>query len=330
MVSINKIIFKIFLVINIVLHIIFFNFISNIFYLIHHPNIISTNYIKRNDIYRKFSEYQFSISNDYSLSNPSGVKTELGYQKGNRKSIFNFYVTYKDLSNKSPQYVYVEVNGKNHTMLEKYDWDYDYTDGVLYEFNATADELGLDRLGYYDYCFYAFNGTVLERLPTSKDVYFDFELVNAPPELYPIENMCEPKVGYFYTEFVFRVNYTDIDNDTPKYIYVQFINLDVKIKMERENPLDKNNIDGVIYIGKIRGLPVGGVYQYYYIVSDGFNSEIFLYNGTKPFIGPYVEIDIQFTFLLILNLIILGMCYTLIVIYYVNRLIKKFFKNKLK
>ena len=203
----------------------------------------------------------------------------------------------------------MEVNGKNHTMWKKYDWDNDYTDGVLYEFNATADELGLDRLGYYNYCFYAFNGTVLYRRPIGYDEYFDFELVNTPPELYPVENLFEPKIGFPNTEFIFRVNYTDIDNDRPKFVKIRFLysGNDINITIEQEDKSDTNYKDGVIFIAKIKGLPCGQT-KYYFITSDIHNSTYELYNNSEYFKGPYIAYDERTTsFIVALTTIIIGL-----------------------
>jgi len=167
----------------------------------------------------------------------------------------------------------------------------------LYEFNATADELGLDRLGYYNYCFYAFNGTVLYRRPIGYDEYFDFELVNTPPELYPVENLFEPKIGFPNTEFIFRVNYTDIDNDTPEYVKLVFdppgpTYHPYPVDMYKEDPNDTNYVDGVIYRCEISNL-VPGTYYYHFKVKE--NEIIYeFYNDTdKSFVGSMILILIE-------------------------------------
>jgi len=308
-------------------------------------NKIFNNYVKRltlfliiitvfirpqilNSIYNlKIENSQIKIeSNDYQLTTPWGVKSDnLGDDWGNRWSIFNFYVTYKDVENKTPQNVSVEVNGHNHTMWKKYDWDNDYTDGVIYEFNATADELGLDQLGSYDYCFYAFNGSVLYRLPIGFG-YFHFKLVNAPPELYMVEEQLTPLVGFPTDTFVFRVNYTDIDNDTPGSVIVCIEGPRMYGGyMKQEDPNDKNYVDGVIFICEVTGLKPGR-YQYYFVASDSELTTSLYKDSNQKFEGLVI-----FSFWLIMTvivLIILTCIYGTILIYIIKKWKKaRGFKN---
>ncbi len=194
---------------------------------------------------------------------------------GNTTQLFTFRVNYTDFDNNSPLYVNVTLNNTfSYEMQKENPIDYDYTDGVIYNFSTYLSA------GMYNYTF------------NSSDWYFkvnsstytgpNVTSVNLnPPNL--TNGNVDPAIGTEFTNFRFFVNYSDQDNNPPIYVNVTIDSQ--TFNMSKENPIDLNYIDGVIY-EYFTTLTIGNHY-FYFNASDGVN-EVGLPN-IGNYSGPQVN-----------------------------------------
>ncbi len=191
---------------------------------------------------------------------------------GSQHTEFNFSIIYKDLDNNPPLSMNISINGIDYS-LEQYNLsENSYNDGCIFQFQTVLDP------GYYNYSFYCFDGKFLNSFMPPD------ELNVTEANLYmPIltDGQVNTQEGYDNTTlFIFRVNYTDLDNNKPIYVNVT-INA-TTYSMVQLNQNDTNYKDGSIFVHST--YLKTGTYQYYFNCSDGLNKQ---FNG--PFSGLNVD-----------------------------------------
>ena len=92
---------------------------------------------------------------------------------GNTTTWFNFSVEYWDANNDAPIWIYVNIDGVNHSMEKVYPGDVDYTDGCLYHY-VTRLTAGTHDYYYVANDSYGTNSTATE---TSGNVVPELPLV---------------------------------------------------------------------------------------------------------------------------------------------------------
>lgn len=189
---------------------------------------------------------------------------------GNSTTFFTFTVNYSDPDNRGPIYINVTLNGKPYQMIKQNPSDFNYIDGVNFEFTTTLQN------GTYQYYFNASDG--INEISTS---ILPGPSINYVNDFSPTLTLgrVNPEIGYDYQSFTFTVNYSDADNNEPKYVFV--IIDDNPFLMEKEITSDHNYMDGVIY--EFRTLLNAGSHQYYFNASDEERSV-----STGVNIGPTV------------------------------------------
>jgi len=185
---------------------------------------------------------------------------------------FKFTVTYSDLDNNGPQLIRVLINKTLHSMQKQNPADKDYTDGCIYQYQTYL------LPGVYNYSFECSDGKFYNSTPTYFGLNVSKRNLN-PPTL--TAGQVNPGYGFAKaTNFVFKVNYTDKDNNPP-------INVNVTINSNRyimnaQNPLDTNYMDGCIF--QFSTILTSGTYNYFFNCSDG------TYRASAgPYSGPIVE-----------------------------------------
>jgi hypothetical protein len=175
--------------------------------------------------------------------------------QGNTTTKFTYQVTYKDADSDTPTLKYVYIDGKAFTMSFV---SGNYKNGAIYRYKT---KLSTGNHNYYFY-FKDYNKSV--RLPATN--YYNGPLVienisNNPPKL--SQGSVTPTTGTTSTQFIYNVQYKDIDNDSPsiKYIYID----KVQYKMSH---LSGSHINGSIY--QYKTYLGTGNHTYYFQFSDGF------------------------------------------------------------
>jgi hypothetical protein len=186
---------------------------------------------------------------------------------------FSYRVTYTDLNNDTPSVVLVYIDNNPHIMTKLDPADFNYVDGVVYNFLITLER------AVHNYYFWANSSFVLDgsvRLP--------FSGIYSGPSVNTIPTLTNPSVtptsGVAGTEFIWLVTYTDADNNAPSFIYV-YIN-GAQRTMTKQNPLDNDYTDGCVY-RYTAILTVAGNYTYYFYASDGIDSV------RLPSVGSYAN-----------------------------------------
>ncbi|SES78832.1 S-layer family duplication domain-containing protein [Methanococcoides vulcani] len=99
------------------------------------------NFVTRNANSSEISSGSFSFSSSASDHEPTLTDIEVnGIPDVSIGSTFFFNVTYTDQENQEPDYIYVNIDGINETMLKVDDSDNTYTNGVDYSYNTTFSE----------------------------------------------------------------------------------------------------------------------------------------------------------------------------------------------
>ncbi len=92
-------------------------------------------------------EFPLDVKLPAGLGNPSVTPTE-----GDTTTIFVFQVTYMDLENDTPSFIYVYINNVNYTMTKLNSGDNNYTDGCIYIYSTNLS------VGNYHYQFSTSDG----------------------------------------------------------------------------------------------------------------------------------------------------------------------------
>ncbi|NVM52662.1 MAG: hypothetical protein HWN66_03080, partial [Candidatus Helarchaeota archaeon] len=179
---------------------------------------------------------------------------------GNLTTFYDFMVNYSDTDNNMPLFINVTINGTSFSMDKKNYTDTDYIDGVIYEYQTFLSN------GTYQYYFNASDGV----FPTSTGTYsgpvVNYTNLNSP-ELNA--GIVSPLLGYnSSTAFLYRLNYSDADNNPP--IYVNVTINGSNYFMQKEDISDPNYMDGAIY-NITNFFEEIGHYVFNFTVSDGEN-----------------------------------------------------------
>ncbi len=200
--------------------------------------------------------------------------------EGNPTTFFNFSVVYTDQDNNGPMNISLNVNGNTYQMEKQNPLDFNYKDGVIFQYITTLQN------GTYNYFINASDGehNVSTTLLTGPNVNY---INSNPPELN--FGMVSPIEGFEHQIFTFRANYSDKDNNAPK-----FVNISIdgdSFEMYKINLLDNYYLDGVIY--EYKTLLDIGLHQYFFNTSDGeFNSSTIVNVGHLVNPSPLKDIRI--------------------------------------
>jgi len=261
------------------------------------PGVYDIYYLKWNDAPALSWTGEANYTND-------GLHPETGY----RDADFVYRVKYTDMNNDGPKSGYpkvhimkggIEIAGSPFTMSEVDAGDTDYSDGKLYTYTKS----GLAPVGEdYTYYFEAKDvwNTLATGAPTSAEDGPD--VINRAPalswtgEANYIDDGLNPETGDRGTNFVYRVNYTDGDNDGPAagYPKVHIMKGGIEIAgspfaMNEVNPGDTDYSDGKLYTYNQSGLVEPGEdYTYYFEAEDVWNGSA-TGDPTSPVDGPDVE-----------------------------------------
>ncbi|MFX0137398.1 MAG: nidogen-like domain-containing protein, partial [Candidatus Hodarchaeota archaeon] len=190
---------------------------------------------------------------------------------GYQATEFNFSVIYTDLDNDAPLFVNVLINGTPYQMEMQNLTDNNYTDGCIYQYLTYLSP------GMYNYSFECNDGSLVN----STIIYTGLNVTEANYYAPILTNgIVNPPTGDASTLFVFRINYTDIDNNTPEYVNITINS--TTYAMVKQNSMDTNYMDGCIFI--FNTILSVGTYVYYFNCSDGVFTTV-----DGPYIGPLVE-----------------------------------------
>lgn len=195
------------------------------------------------------------------INTPQLKNPNLNLMIGNLTTNFRFIVNYSDADNNIPTSINVVINNTAYRMTKQDLGDTNYTNGVLYEYQTFL------KYGTYNYFFNASDGVFSTSTSTfsGPKVYYNNSYS-------PILNQgaVDPQLGYnATTEFLFRVNYSDADNNPPEYINVEINN--TVYSMIKEDLSNLNYMDGTFYRYPI-ALNDTGYYIYNFTAFDGINT----------------------------------------------------------
>ena len=207
--------------------------------------------------------------------------TTLNPGSGNMTIPYTFTVKYTDRDNYPPSYMRIILNGTTYPMIKQNSTDTNYVDGCIYKFTTV---LSGNITYYYEANDYRFT----TRYPSSSNLTGPLVQYGnlAPPILN--NGRVIPTKGWDLTVFNFQVNYSDSDNNPPSSITVTING--TSYPMAKQNQLDINWMDGVIYEYKIM---VGeyGNYFYHFNTSDGVYSTSYPLAGEIQ--GPIVTTELH-------------------------------------
>jgi len=209
-------------------------------------------------------------------------------ETGTSTTTFVYRVKYTDPDNDAPKSGYpklhikkggAEISGSPFTMNEVDTNDKTYTDGKLYTYSKTLPA-GNDYTYYFE-CYDVWNAAATGVPVNSLDAP---DVTNNAPTLswtgetnYTSDGL-DPETGTSITTFVYRVKYTDSDNDAPKSGYPK---LHIKkggveisgspFTMNEVNTNDKTYTDGKLYTYS-KTLPAGNDYTYYFEAQDSYGA----------------------------------------------------------
>ncbi len=200
------------------------------------------------------------------LSNPNFAPSS-----GNITTFFTFSVNYTDKDNRGPLFLNVTIDNKQYQMEKQNQNDFNYADGVIFEYITTLQN------GTQNYNFNASDGT--NNISTTKmTTPFVVYINNYNPQLF--YGCVSPDPGYEHQTFIYNVNYTDHDNNPPKYVNVTIDG--IPHQMSKVNPFDDYFIDGVLY--EYKSFLNIGSHIYWFNTSDNERK-----NSTQIYTGPMVN-----------------------------------------
>nr|MDO8119479.1 hypothetical protein [Candidatus Sigynarchaeota archaeon] len=176
-----------------------------------------------------------SWSNIYSIFDAELLSGSVSPATGNQSTTFNFTVNYRDLDNQPPVYMGLVINGTYSTMAKVNPLDVDYTDGVLYTYQAMLP------VGTYEYYFRAYDG-FFPVITSNLSLTVMYTNVQSPELLNP---MVTPGQGINTTVFNFTVVYYDLDNNMPVDINITING--TTYPMLPAAPADTSAMDGKLY-----------------------------------------------------------------------------------
>jgi len=172
---------------------------------------------------------------------------------GSSGTMFTYVVTYTDVDDNAPSYVYINVDGLQHSMSKV---SGTYTGGAIYSYTTSNLDVGL-----HEYYFETSDGQATARLPTSGSYNGpDVTPPNNPPSL--SSGSVSPSSGNINTQITYAVTYTDADGDAPSYIKVYIDGASYQM-----SEISGAYTDGAIY-RYTTTLGIGS-HTYYFEASDG-------------------------------------------------------------
>ncbi|MBA7506538.1 hypothetical protein ES706_05229 [subsurface metagenome] len=227
---------------------------------------------------------------------------EVGYPNTN----FVYRVKYTDEDNDAPASGYpkvhikkgeLEIDRSPFAMSEVDPIDMTYSDGKLYAYTRSGVGPGTN----YTYCFEAkdvWNDSATGD-PTNPleapDVTNNAPTLSWTGETNYAEDGLDPETGYPDTNFVYRVRYTDQDDDGPASgypkVHIKKGGLEIDgspFAMSEVDPGDTNYTDGKLYTYTKSGLVPGTDYTYYFEAKDIWNASA-TGDPTSSLDGPNVE-----------------------------------------
>ena len=227
-------------------------------------------------------------------------------ETGDTATNFTYRVKYTDPNNDAPASGYpkvyikkggTDISGSPFTMSEVDPGDTTYSDGKLYTYSKSGLATGTD----YTYSFEAkdINSADATGDPTNP---IDAPDVNNAPTLawtgeanYTSDGI-HPEIGDTSTNFVYRVRYTDEDNDAPASgypkVYIKKGGTDISgspFTMSEVDPGDTTYSDGKLYTYSKSGLATGTDYTYSFEAKD-INSADATGDPTNPIDAPDVGV----------------------------------------
>jgi len=213
-----------------------------------------------------------------------GLNPEIGYPNTD----FVYRVNYADEDNGPPASGFpkvhikragLDIEGSPFTMNQVDPGDTNYKDGKLY--TLTKNRLGPgDDYTYYFRAKDVWN-IPATGLPTSPidapDVANHAPTLSWTGETNYTADGLNPETGYPSTDFVYRVKYTDQDNDPPAAggLHIKKAGLEIEgspFTMDEVDPGDTNYTDGKLYTFTKSGLEPGDDYTYYFEAKDLWNA----------------------------------------------------------
>ncbi|MBD3255566.1 MAG: hypothetical protein GF383_10765 [Candidatus Lokiarchaeota archaeon] len=244
-------------------------------------------------------------------------------------TLIRFRVNYTDFNNDAPTEIRVIINGTYYPMIKQDASDYDYTDGCIYIISSYLPQAAYN----YTYWFYCSDGHTNIFIPLMNDLR-----IHLKPSI--TDMSVSPKISYGDNPIVFRVNYTDLDNEAPIFIrlVVYFVG---HYDMVKQDDQDNDYTDGCIYEVSIELDPKSGNYSYaFYCSDDNTNSISTITNfdlkvHSKPILTTSYPLptsgypDVRVAFRIVytdldndaptqINLVINGTSYVMTKIYYDN------------
>ena len=184
--------------------------------------------------------------------------------------LYNFTVMYSDKDNNSAQLVTVSINGSSHVMAKSTPSEHNFITGCTFQFTTYLQP------GTYTYYFACNDGMMTNATAPRSDLIIG--LTNSGPPV-----LSQPYVNKLWglngsTVFTFRVNYTDPDNNAPRFVNVTLNG--VPLRMNQVDSKDVNYMDGCLY--SVSTMLTVGNYTYGFTCSDGgFSATIGLYTGLR-------------------------------------------------
>jgi hypothetical protein len=231
-----------------------------------------------------------------------GLDPESGYPDTN----FIYRVKYMDQDNDAPASGYPkvhimkagsEIEGSPFAMSEVDPGDTNYTDGKLYTYSKSKLGPGMNYT-YYLEAKDVWNASATGD-PTSPldgpDVTNHTPTLSWTGETNYTTDGLDPESGYPDTNFIYRVRYTDEDNDAPASgypkVHIKKAGSEISgspFAMSEVDPGDTTYTDGKLYTYTKSGLGQGTDYTYYFEGKDVWNASA-TGTPTSPLDAPDVE-----------------------------------------
>jgi len=215
-----------------------------------------------------------------------GLHTETGYPNTN----FVYRVKYEDEDNDAPASGYpklhimkggLDISGSPFAMSEVDSGDTNYSDGKVYTYTKSRLGPGTDYTYYFegkDLWNAAATGAPTSPLD-APDIGNHAPTLSWTGKTNYISDGLNPEVGYLNTDFVYRVKYTDRDNDAPGsgHPKVHILKGGSEIDgspfiMSEVDSRDKTYGDGKLYTYTASRLVPGTDYIYYFEAKDLWNT----------------------------------------------------------
>jgi hypothetical protein len=231
---------------------------------------------------------------------PTLTDGDVSPSSGTPYTTLTYSVNYTDADNSQPAYVRVIIDGVPHDMIKRASIEPDYENGSIYKYSTNL------ALGGHDFYFNASDGIESVRFPVSGNITGPTVGLGANNAPNLVGGGFWPATGDNNTIFIFWVNFTDADCNSPTDIRVSIDGNNYSmIKFEPvilgygqdsfpadsffdvfyEYPCDPEELPCPSLYVFFTNLSLGS-HTYYYTASDGTNQTRFPSSGEKK--GPTV------------------------------------------